>query len=45
MVTSGGIGANEELIRENWPERLGEAPKTMISGVPAHVDGRMLANN
>ena len=43
MVTSGGIGANEELIRENWPEWLGEAPKNMISGVPAHVDGRMLA--
>ncbi|MBO1912739.1 FAD-binding protein, partial [Microvirga sp. 3-52] len=42
LVTSGGIGANEELIRENWPSRLGEAPKTMISGVPAHVDGRML---
>lgn len=43
MVTSGGIGGNHELIRENWPSRLGEAPKNMISGVPAHVDGRMLA--
>ena len=43
LVTSGGIGANEELIRQNWPERLGEAPKQMISGVPEHVDGRMLA--
>jgi uncharacterized protein len=42
LVTSGGIGANEELIRKNWPARLGEAPKSMISGVPAHVDGRML---
>jgi uncharacterized protein len=43
VVTSGGIGGNHELIRENWPSRLGEAPKNMISGVPEHVDGRMLA--
>jgi uncharacterized protein len=43
MVTSGGIGGNHELIRKNWPARLGEAPKNMISGVPEHVDGRMLA--
>lgn len=43
IVTSGGIGGNHELIRKNWPERLGEAPQTMLSGVPEHVDGRMLA--
>lgn len=43
MVTSGGIGGNHELIKKNWPERLGAAPKHMISGVPEHVDGRMLA--
>jgi uncharacterized protein len=42
MVTSGGLGGNHELIRKNWPARLGEAPKQMISGVPEHVDGRML---
>jgi predicted oxidoreductase len=43
IVTSGGIGHNHELIRRNWPtDRLGPAPATMISGVPAHVDGRML---
>lgn len=42
IVSSGGIGANFELIRKNWPPRLGEPPKNMISGVPAHVDGRML---
>ncbi|MEH7155974.1 FAD-binding dehydrogenase [Neobacillus drentensis] len=41
-VTSGGIGGNHELIRKNWPERLGKAPQYMISGVPEHVDGRML---
>ncbi|PFN97828.1 FAD-binding dehydrogenase [Bacillus sp. AFS076308] len=42
MVTSGGIGGNHELIRKNWPSRLGNPPKHMISGVPEHVDGRML---
>lgn len=42
IVTSGGIGANHDLVRKNWPVRLGTAPRTMISGVPAHVDGRML---
>ncbi|MED1470966.1 FAD-binding dehydrogenase [Bacillus salipaludis] len=43
VVTSGGIGGNHELIRKNWPTRLGNPPKNMISGVPEHVDGRMLS--
>ncbi|MGI5141160.1 MULTISPECIES: FAD-binding dehydrogenase [unclassified Streptomyces] len=43
IVTSGGIGGNHELVRANWPERLGTPPERMVSGVPAHVDGRMLA--
>ncbi|OBQ67469.1 FAD-binding dehydrogenase [Mesorhizobium erdmanii] len=43
IVASGGIGANHRLVRENWPKRLGTAPKRMITGVPDHVDGRMLA--
>ncbi|MBX7059589.1 MAG: FAD-binding dehydrogenase [Leptospirales bacterium] len=44
IVTSGGIGGNHELVRKNWPvDRLGPAPKSMISGVPHHVDGRMVA--
>ncbi|TGR60542.1 FAD-binding protein, partial [bacterium M00.F.Ca.ET.194.01.1.1] len=43
IVASGGIGANHELVRKNWPERLGAPPKRMITGVPDHVDGRMLA--
>ena len=43
VVTSGGIGANHDLVRANWPERLGTAPEHMLTGVPAHVDGRMLA--
>jgi predicted oxidoreductase len=43
IVTSGGIGGNHDLVRRSWPERLGTPPATMISGVPAHVDGRMIA--
>ncbi|KRB25856.1 MULTISPECIES: FAD-binding dehydrogenase [Mesorhizobium] len=43
IVASGGIGGNHQLVRENWPKRLGAAPKRMIAGVPDHVDGRMLA--
>ncbi len=43
IVASGGIGGNFDLIRKVWPtERLGPAPKNMLSGVPAHVDGRMI---
>jgi uncharacterized protein len=42
IVTSGGIGANHELVRANWPKRLGTPPKHMITGVPDHVDGRMI---
>jgi predicted oxidoreductase len=42
VVTSGGIGGNHELVRRNWPARLGPAPGRMLSGVPAHVDGHML---
>ena len=42
IVASGGIGGNHDLVRQNWPKRLGCAPKNMISGVPEHVDGRMI---
>jgi len=42
IVASGGIGGNHDLVRKNWPKRLGDAPKNMISGVPEHVDGRMI---
>ncbi|NEM91675.1 FAD-binding dehydrogenase [Galbitalea soli] len=43
VMTSGGIGGNHELVREFWPERLGTPPSELLSGVPAHVDGRGLA--
>ena len=42
IVASGGIGGNHELVRKYWPEWLGTPPEHMLSGVPAHVDGRML---
>ncbi|MAW86187.1 MAG: FAD-binding dehydrogenase [Phyllobacteriaceae bacterium] len=43
IVTSGGIGGNHELVRKVWPvDRLGPPPASMVSGVPHHVDGRML---
>ncbi|MEW1719010.1 FAD-binding dehydrogenase [Streptomyces sp. NPDC093109] len=42
IVTSGGIGGNHDLVRAQWPERLGTPPRKLLSGVPAHVDGLML---
>ncbi|MEU6611037.1 FAD-binding dehydrogenase [Streptomyces shenzhenensis] len=42
IVTSGGIGANHDIVRRFWPERLGTPPAHLVTGVPAHVDGRML---
>ena len=43
IVTSGGIGGNHDMVRANWPTRMGRAPERMLTGVPAHVDGRMIA--
>jgi predicted oxidoreductase len=43
IVTTGGIGANHDLVRQYWPDDLGKPPTNMITGVPAYVDGRMLA--
>ncbi len=43
LVTSGGIGGDHELVRKVWPtDRLGPAPRSMVAGVPHHVDGRMI---
>ena len=42
VVTTGGIGADHDLVRRYWPERLGSPPASMVTGVPAYVDGRML---
>jgi predicted oxidoreductase len=43
IVTSGGIGGNHDLVRANWPKRMGRVPEQLLAGVPAHVDGRMIA--
>jgi uncharacterized protein len=43
IVSSGGIGGNHDLVRKAWPKRMGAAPDDMLTGVPASVDGRMLA--
>jgi predicted oxidoreductase len=42
IVTTGGIGGNHDIVRRSWPERMGTPPRSMITGVPAYVDGRML---
>ena len=41
-MTSGGIGGDHDLVRAHWPSRLGTPPQHLVTGVPAHVDGRML---
>ena len=44
ILTTGGIGANHDLVRKLWPtDRLGPAPRQMVSGVPDYVDGKMHA--
>ena len=42
ILTTGGIGGNHDIVRRYWPERMGTPPRSMITGVPAYVDGRML---
>lgn len=42
IITTGGIGGNHDIVRRNWPARMGNPPTSMITGVPAYVDGRML---
>ncbi len=41
IVTSGGIGGDQDLVRRAWPDRLGTPPDRMVTGVPHHVDGRL----
>jgi uncharacterized protein len=42
ILSSGGIGGDFDLVRQNWPERMGRVPGQLLAGVPAYVDGRML---
>ncbi|MEO6530229.1 MAG: FAD-binding dehydrogenase, partial [Specibacter sp.] len=37
IVTTGGIGGNHAMVREQWPH--GTGPGYMLTGVPASVDG------
>ncbi|TFU16563.1 FAD-binding dehydrogenase [Thermus tengchongensis] len=39
VLATGGLGANLDLVRRFWPERMGRPPGRMLSGVPDHVDG------
>ncbi|MEL6609655.1 MAG: FAD-binding dehydrogenase [Pseudomonadota bacterium] len=42
VMTTGGIGGNHDLVREQWPrDRLGAPPIKMVAGVPDYVDGQM----
>ena len=43
IIASGGIGANQDLVRKNWPASLGKPPGNMLSGVPEYVDGKMIS--
>jgi uncharacterized protein len=40
VMTTGGIGGNQDLVRRHWPASLGTPPGHMVTGVPAFVDGR-----
>jgi predicted oxidoreductase len=42
VLTSGGIGANHDLVRAAWPAGYGEPPRRMVAGVPDSTDGLML---
>ncbi|MBD5786245.1 FAD-binding dehydrogenase [Cellulosimicrobium terreum] len=42
VLTSGGIGANHELVRSRWPRTAGKLPARMLSGVPDSTDGLMI---
>ena len=39
LIATGGIGGNEELVRQLWPTGLGTMPDSFVHGVPASVDG------
>ena len=36
IVTSGGIGGNHDLVRQNWPKRMGRVPRQLLSGGGVH---------
>ncbi|HDH0855549.1 TPA: FAD-binding dehydrogenase [Staphylococcus aureus] len=42
VISTGGIGANHDMIKKNWPKCLGPPPNYMIQGVPDSTDGKMI---
>lgn len=43
VIATGGIGGNLDKVRASWPDdRWGSCPDDVVTGVPAHVDGRGL---
>ncbi|MFC0675336.1 FAD-binding dehydrogenase [Brachybacterium hainanense] len=42
VLTTGGIGGDEALVRQHWPAELGTMPRDVLHGVPASVDGEGL---
>ena len=40
VLATGGIGGDPDAVRAAWPQRMGPAPRQMLSGVPGYVDGR-----
>jgi predicted oxidoreductase len=42
IVACGGIGGSHDLVREAWPSSLVSCPSDLLTGVPAHVNGRMI---
>jgi uncharacterized protein len=42
VLAGGGIGANFDLVRQNWPSGWGDPPRDLIAGVPDYVDGALL---
>jgi uncharacterized protein len=43
VIAAGGIGGNLELVRRQWPEDLGAAPRDILMGSHYYADGAMQA--
>jgi predicted oxidoreductase len=41
VIAVGGIGGNLELVRRNWPPRLGSPPERLLMGSHYYADGAM----
>jgi hypothetical protein len=41
VIAAGGIGGNLDIVRKEWPEELGKAPKDILMGSHYYADGAM----